>query len=342
LRVMKPPRDSCISNEESGMDTISLLGSITGLGVMAGLRLYATVLIVGLGVRFNLIHLDPSLSHLSVLSNPIILITAAIAYLMEFFADKVPWVDSLWDSIHTFIRPLGAALLGFAAVGSVDPVMKMSAFILCGGAAIASHSTKAGTRLLVNHSPEPFTNIGLSLAEDVLTVVGTWLSLKHPQIMFALVVIFVVLFLWLAPRLFRQLRVELNALRGVMANFMSESPAVSLQQAMPDSYKDCIWKRCDPALLDFAVKCVASKGVNGLRNSIGYLCSDSEKLFFLTRRWFRFRTYEAKKQAVSNPEFRKGLFLGSLTFRDEKARRSFYFFKDGFDSAEKIISKLST
>jgi hypothetical protein len=323
------------------MDNISLLGSITGLGLMAGLRLYATVLIAGLGIRFNLIHLDPSLSHLVVLSNPIILVTAGIAYLMEFFADKVPWVDSLWDSVHTFIRPLGAALLGFTAVGNVNPVVKMLAFILCGGAAIASHSTKAGTRLFANHSPEPISNIALSLGEDVLAFVGTWFSLKHPRVMLVAVVIFIALFLWLAPLFFRQMRVELNALRGLIAKFTSESTVSSLREKVPEYYENYIWKRCDPARLEFAMRCVASKGVNGLRNSIGYLCSDREKLFFVTRRCFRLRTYETKSEAVSNLEFRKGLFLGSLSFRDEKGRRSFYFFKNGFREAEKIVASLS-
>jgi len=309
---------------------------------MAGLRLYATVLIVGLGIRFGLLQLDPSLSHLAVLSNPAIIVTAGIAYFMEFFADKVPWVDSLWDSIHTFIRPLGAAALGAAAVGSLDPVTQMLAFILCGGAAVASHSTKAGTRLLVNHSPEPFSNIGLSLAEDSLTLAGTWLSLKHPRIMFAAALVFLVLFVWLAPRLFRMLRVELNALRGLIAKHASASTEASFREAMPDNYENHIWKRCDPSKLALVVKCVASKGVNGLRNSIGYMCFDREKLFFLTRRWFRFRTYETKRQLITNIEFRKGLFLGSLWFRDEKGRRSFYFFKDSFNSAEEVISKLGS
>lgn len=322
------------------MDNIALLGSLTGLGLMAGVRLYATVLIVGLGVRFNLIHLDPSLSHLEVLANPIILIVAGIAYFLEFFADKIPWVDSLWDAFHTFIRPLGAALLGFAAVGSVDPVTKMLALLICGGAAVASHSAKAGTRLIVNHSPEPFSNIVLSLGEDALAFVGTWFSLNHPRIMFGAALIFAVLFLWLAPRLYRQIRVELNALRGLIAKLTSETSDASLRQSMPHNYENHIWRRCDPAQLDFAVKCVASKGVNGLRNSIGFLCYNREKLFFLTRRWFRFRTYEAKNLPVINLQFRKGLLLGSMSFRDEKARRCFYFFKDDFEGAQKIISKL--
>jgi hypothetical protein len=324
------------------MDNIALLGSITGLGLMAGLRLYATVLIVGLGVRFGLLQLDPSLSHLAVLSNPAIIITAGIGYLMEFFADKVPWVDSLWDSIHTFIRPLGAAVLGVAAVGSLDPATQMLAFVLCGGAAVASHSTKAGTRLLVNHSPEPFSNVGLSLAEDSLTLAGTWLSLKHPRVMFAAALVFLALFVWLAPRLFRMLRVELNALRGLIAKHTSGSTEAFFREAMPDDYENHIWKRCDPSKLALVVKCVASKGVNGLRNSIGYMCFNHEKLLFVTRRWFHFRTYEAKNESIKNLDFQKGLFLNSLSFRDEKSRRSFYFFKDSFNSAEEIISKLGS
>jgi len=137
------------------MDTIALLGSTFGLGFVSGLRLYSTVLTIGLGVRFGLIHLHPTLSSLNIITHPMILTVAATIYIVEFFADKIPWVDSLWDSIHTFIRPLGAALIGATAFGAVDPVAKTAIMLLCGGVALSGHSMKAGTRVLVNHSPEP-------------------------------------------------------------------------------------------------------------------------------------------------------------------------------------------
>lgn len=185
------------------MDTIVLLGSVMGLGFISGIRLYSTVLTVGLGIRIGWFHLDSHLAALNILTHPFILITAGVVYLAEFFADKIPWVDSLWDCIHSLIRPIGAAFLGATALGSVDPAMKITAFLLCGGVAFSSHATKTSARLIVNHSPEPFTNIGLSLFEDIFSVFGVWMSLQHPIIVFCFIVVFLALFIWLFPKFFR-------------------------------------------------------------------------------------------------------------------------------------------
>src|SRR5215210_2138927 len=185
------------------MNVVSLLGSTMGLGFVSGLNLYAAVLTVGLGIRLGLIHPHAGLSHLEVLTNPYVLGTAGVLYAIEFIADKVPWVDSLWDSVHTLIRPLGAAALGATAMGPMDPATRSMVMLLAGGVALSSHSTKAGTRLAANHSPEPFSNIALSLLEDGLAVVGTWLAVSHPYVMMVLVSIFLVLFAWVSPKIFR-------------------------------------------------------------------------------------------------------------------------------------------
>ena len=149
------------------MDPLNLIGSVMGIGFIAGILLYSTVLALGLGIRFGFLHLSPGMEHVQVLTHPAILIAAGAAYLFEFFADKIPWVDSFGDSFHTFIRPIGAALLAATALAHMDPVLRITAIILCGGVALSSHSSKAAARLAVNHSPEPFSNIGLSLAEDI-------------------------------------------------------------------------------------------------------------------------------------------------------------------------------
>src|SRR5215470_17573764 len=128
-----------------------------GLAFVSGLRLYGTVLALGLGISTGLIRLDPAMSRLEILGDPLVITVAGTVYVVEFVADKVPWVDSVWDSFHTLIRPLGAAVLG-----AVDPRLKLSAFLLCGSVALASHTGKAGIRLAVNASPEPFTNIVVS------------------------------------------------------------------------------------------------------------------------------------------------------------------------------------
>jgi Domain of unknown function (DUF4126) len=135
-----------------------------------------------------------------------VLIVAAIAYGAEFVSDKIPWFDTLWDSVHTFIRPVGAALLGAAALGTLDPKLRVVLAILCGGVALTSHSSKAATRVMANHSPEPFSNIALSLAGDVAAPVGVWFAIQHPIATFVLVAVALAVFAILARFIFRKFR----------------------------------------------------------------------------------------------------------------------------------------
>jgi hypothetical protein len=195
------------------MPELTTLGALSGLAFVSGVRLYSTVLAVGLGIRLGRIDLPAPLAQLEVLSSTPVLIIAGVLYIIEFVADKVPWVDSLWDTVHTFIRPFGAALLGFAAVGDVDPVLKAGAFLLSGSIALSSHSAKAGTRLVVNHSPEPFSNVGLSLAEDGLVVAGVWLVFAHPVIALVIVLVLVAIIAWCIPKLVRLIRRSADELR---------------------------------------------------------------------------------------------------------------------------------
>jgi hypothetical protein len=195
------------------MDTIDLIGSTLGIGFVSGIRLYATVLALGLAIHFGWLHLSPGQQQLSILGAWPVLTAAGIAYLAEFFTDKIPWVDSAWDSFHTLIRPLGAVVLAVSVLGSMDPVLKLTLAILCGGVAFASHSSKAAARVAINHSPEPFTNIGASLVGDILAPLGLWLSLRHPLVILVLVVIFLAGFVWLAPKIFRALSLPVAALR---------------------------------------------------------------------------------------------------------------------------------
>ena len=192
------------------MDTIALLGSSLGLGFLAGIRLYATVLAIGLAVRFQLLHLHEGMRGLEVLADWRILTLAGVAFLAEFFADKIPLVDTAWDAIHTFIRPVGAALLAATALGDVDPTLRTSLALLTGGVALTSHSGKAATRAVVNHSPEPFSNVALSLAEDAMVPAGIWLATAHPVITLCLVVVAVVLTVIF-------IRLAVNALRSSFA-----------------------------------------------------------------------------------------------------------------------------
>ena len=207
------------------METLTLLGTVLGIGLVSGINLYATVLALGLAFRFNLIALSPSLEGLDVLSEPVILWTAGILYTVEFFADKIPWVDSLWDVIHTFVRPLGAAVLAGVAVGTLDPVAEIALILLCGGVALSSHSSKAGTRILVNHSPEPFSNWALSLLEDMIAIGGVWLALAFPIVALVLVIVFVIAFIWFFPKLVRVVRASSTRLFSLITRpFKSRNP----------------------------------------------------------------------------------------------------------------------
>src|SRR5574341_1041419 len=326
------------------MDTIALLGSTLGLGFVSGLRLYSTVLTVGLGVRFGLIHLDPALYPLHVLTHPMILTVAAAIYIVEFFADKIPWIDSLWDSLHTFIRPLGAALIGATAIGAVDPLAKMTVMLLCGGVALSGHSMKAGTRILVNHSPEPFTNIGLSLFEDAFVVGGTWLSVAHPVFMFAAVVVFLIIFTFLSPKIFRLLRVEINGFFAFLEKFLSPPPATDVRsaliEAMPEKYHDYWQKKGLPADLQCRILCVAGKGVKGLRHSMGYFCLAENQAFFITRRSFRFRLHQVDLRQVVEYYFKSKLLFDQLILQEAVKQQYFYFFKDSLNRGEVVFNKL--
>src|SRR5215472_1967922 len=162
------------------MGNIGLLGSALGLSFLAGIRLYATVLVVGLAMRFHLLHLKAGMEGLNVLADWRVLTVAGIAFLAEFFADKIPYLDSAWDAVHTFIRPVGAAVLAATALGDMDPAIRTGVAILAGGVALTSHSGKAATRALANHSPEPFSNVALSFIEDAIIPAGVWLATAHP------------------------------------------------------------------------------------------------------------------------------------------------------------------
>ena len=164
------------------MGAVELVGVAASLSFLAGWRLYACVAAAGLAMRFGLLDLPQQVHALDALANPWVIGVAAVGALAELVADKVMWFDSLWDSAHTLIRPLGGALLALAVVDASDPAWQVIVFLLGGGAALLSHGAKASARAAVNTSPEPVSNIAVSGAEDVLTAGGLWLVLSQPHI----------------------------------------------------------------------------------------------------------------------------------------------------------------
>ena len=162
------------------MGIIELLGVAGSVSLLAGWRMYLCVFGTGLAMRYGLISTPEHLQSLAVLANPWVIGASGIGLLAEFFADKVAWLDSLWDSVHTAIRPIGGALLAMAIVDPSDTAWQVVALLLGGGAALMSHGAKAGTRAIVNVSPEPFSNIAVSTGEDVVTGGLLFLALSNP------------------------------------------------------------------------------------------------------------------------------------------------------------------
>lgn len=162
------------------MGIIEILGVATSVSLLAGWRLYLTIFATGVAMRLGALPLPEHLASLDVLANPWVMGVAGIAALAEFFADKIAWLDSVWDAVHTFVRPIGGAMLALAVVDPGDPAFQVLAFILGGGAAFAAHAGKAGTRAVVNTSPEPFSNVAVSTTEDVVTAGLLWAAYEYP------------------------------------------------------------------------------------------------------------------------------------------------------------------
>jgi len=195
-----------------GMNPIETLGIALGAGFSSGLNLYATVATLGLLDRFGVIHLPPSLH---ALAHPAVLTIAVVLYFVEFFADKIPYVDTVWDMIHTFIRPPAAALLAYGAAGAAPAEWRWAAALLAGGVALTSHGTKASARAAVNTTPEPLSNWALSFGEDILAVWLTWMATAHPLATTVIVVALVTLSVFLLFHLFRFARRALQRLFAV-------------------------------------------------------------------------------------------------------------------------------
>jgi hypothetical protein len=185
------------------MDVLTTLGRTMGFSFAAGLNLYATVAILGLASRFDWVALPPQFK---VFDNDVVIVAAIVMYAIEFVADKIPWVDSLWDSVHTVIRPIGGALIAVATLGHANPTIQGLAALLGGSLAASTHFTKAGARAVANASPEPFTNWFLSLGEDALVVGLGFLALKYPALAALVVLVCVALMVTFAAWIVRAVR----------------------------------------------------------------------------------------------------------------------------------------
>jgi len=210
------------------MEILTILGIVLGFATLAGINLYLTVFVTGVALHFQWVALPEVAEKLTVLGNPWIIAVSGILYFLQFFADKIPWVDSLNDTVHTIIRPVGAMLLAVLALGEAHPVIEVVTALLAGTVALAVHASKAGARLLVNTSPEPFSNVAASVGEDAIVLGGLGLMWWHPVVAAIVVMIFLVAVVailpWIFRRVFRLVRWFWQRLKPQVKTIVADMP----------------------------------------------------------------------------------------------------------------------
>lgn len=270
------------------METLKLLGTALGLASLAGINLYLTVFVTGFAIHFQWITLSGAYQQLEILGHPAVLIVSGTLYLVEFFADKIPWVDSIWDSVHTFIRPIGATMLAIMVLGEAHPVFDVIVGILAAGMSLTAHSAKAGTRLIANSSPEPFSNVALSVVEDVGVLGGLGLLAWNSAVALLVFLVLFVIVLWFFPKLVRATRVhlwlvwrklQLPALLGTEATLSTRLPSdcdILLHRVHPE-----------PFTIAFATRVISGGGPGIPSNIDGWLVGtreDAGRIYFLAKR----------------------------------------------------------
>ncbi len=201
-----------------------------GTAWASGINLYATILVLGLMGNSGTMPLP---EQLQIVQNPLVIGASALMYVVEFFADKFPGVDTGWDTIHTFIRiPAGAALAA-AATGNVDPAVSLAAALVGGSLSAATHATKAGSRVVINASPEPFSNWAASISEDLAVIGGMWAALHHPALFLAALVIFIIFMVWLLPKIWRGIKKVFRAISRLFGGKQSESSPGAADEEQP-------------------------------------------------------------------------------------------------------------
>jgi hypothetical protein len=270
------------------VEKLDLLAVALGLAALAGINLYLTVFVTGLAIHFHWITLAPQYQSLEVLGNPWIITVAGVLYFLEFFADKIPWVDSAWDAVHTVIRPIGGALLAIQVIGHPSPAFTVIVALLAGGTSLIAHTAKAATRLVTNTSPEPFSNIGLSLGEDAAVLGG--LALVHFNPLLALLVLLLGIagFFYFAPKILRAMKTKIWLAWKKLNGPANRDAPVKLPIALPARLAS-VFSRENVLgeTIAWAVPCISGRGRRIRPNLSGALVVTNEeprKLVFVARK----------------------------------------------------------
>ena len=249
-----------------------------GLACLAGINLYLTVFVTGLAINLHWIVLSPNYHSLEVLGHPWILAIAGILYFLEFFADKIPWVDTAWDAVHTIIRPIGGALLAIQVLGHSTPTFDMLVVLLAGSTSLITHTAKASSRLMANSSPEPFSNIGLSVAEDVAVFGGLALIHYNPILALSIFALAIAAFLYFAPKVLRAMKAKIwLALTKLNGPADLRRPA-TLPIALPARLAPIFSKQnILGETIAWAVPCISGRGRRIPANLFGALVATNEE-----------------------------------------------------------------
>ncbi len=288
------------------MERLDLLAVALGLAALAGVNLYLTVFATGLAIHFHWITLAPQYQSLEVLGNPWIISIAGVLYFLEFFADKIPWIDSIWDVVHTVIRPIGGALLAIQVLGHPSPALTVIIALLAGGTSLIAHTAKAATRLSSNASPEPFSNIGLSLGEDAAVLGGLALVHFNPLLALMVFVIAIGAFLYFAPKILRAIKAKTWLAWKKLNGPADHNVPVHLPVTLPARLAS-VFDRENVLgeTIAWTARCISGRGRRIPANRFGALVGTREeprKLVFVTQKFARTIDLE-DLVAVHEPRF---------------------------------------
>ncbi|MEN3368981.1 MAG: hypothetical protein V7609_1124 [Verrucomicrobiota bacterium] len=292
------------------MDRFNLLSVALGLACLAGINLYLTVFVTGLAIHYHWIVLTPSYQSLEILGQPWVIAIAGLLYVLEFFADKIPWVDSAWDTVHTIIRPIGGALLAIQVLGHHTPALDILIVLLAGTTSLVTHTAKASSRLVANSSPEPLSNIGLSIAEDIAVFGGLALIHYNPILAISIFALAIAAFLYFAPKVLRSMKAKIwLALNKLNAAADLRRPS-NLPIALPSRLAPIFSKQnLLGETIAWAVPCVSGRGRRIPANLFGALVATNEephKIVFVARKnWKAFcQTIDLDGSTISRePQF---------------------------------------
>jgi hypothetical protein len=328
------------------VEKLNLLAVGLGLATLAGINLYLTVFVTGLAIHFHWITLAPQYQSLDVLGNPWIITIAGVLYFLEFFADKVPWIDSIWDAVHTVIRPVGGMLLAIQVLGHPSPTYTVIVALLAGGTSLIAHTAKAATRLASNTSPEPFSNIGLSLGEDAAVLGGLALVHFNPVLALTIFLIGIAAFLYFARKILRAMKVKIWLAWKKLNGPADRSLPIKLPVTLPTRLASVFaHENILAETIAWAVPCISGRGPGIPANLFGALIATSEephRLIFVARKGRRpfARTIDLEGSIFSHePGFLfENLFIS--TAAGKRPRYSFIFPRSDAALVEQIVSEL--